>query len=52
MKNPQINTLEKFLNITGFTRNSIPSKENIKIQCKLNKVPKHIKIDILTYFLY
>ena len=48
-----INTLEKFLNATGFNRGTnYPSVSTLKAKLKELKVNKDKKIDIMAYFLY
>lgn len=47
-----MNTLDKFLKATDYSRVNYPTKKELKDTMKLLKCTPSLKIDILTYFLY
>ena len=52
MKKERINTLSEFIKKTGLSRNILPSKKNLKAAVNMYIMPRHIKADILGYFLF
>jgi hypothetical protein len=48
-----INTVEKFLNTTGFARGTNhPSVKTLKAKMRELKIKRDLKIDVMTFFLY
>lgn len=48
-----VNTLEKFLKVTGFDRgDNYPSVTSLKLEMSKHKVNRDKKVDIMGYFLY
>lgn len=48
-----INTLDKFLDATGFNRSdNYPSVQTLRAKIKELKVKRDKKVDIMSYFLY
>lgn len=51
--NDMINTVEKFLNTTGFARGTNhPSVKTLKAKMRELKIKRDLKIDVMTFFLY